>query len=543
MATPSPPPSPVATPVRDRATAEPRPGGQRDDRGRRRDIALWLWPTLVTLALAVYEIGRPLLWEDELNTWDMASRSTGHLLDAVQRVDAVLGSYYLFLHGWMAVFGDSATALRMPSALAMAATAGCTALIGQRLFGRRAGLAAGLLFALAPVVTRYAHEARPYALVVLAATVATLLLLRALERPESRWRWIPYGLCVAAVGLLHLIALTVLAGHLVAVARRARAERWAVPSSISPSAIALRFGLAAVAGTAVAAPVALLGRAQAGRQISWIPGPDLWSLVSFLPQLYASALVAGAVTTLAVLAWGERRPTTRGGTTGGPETGGSAAGSAATRGGPVVVVAALAVLPPLLLWAVSHGDVSYFFYRYLLFTLPAWTVLAGAGLCAPRSRGVVAAVLVALAVLTLPDQQAVRRPYAHFWQGIDYEGAARTIEKYHRPGDAVAFDRGDDYWRMLDVGVRFYLRDELRPRDVFLGTSAADRADLWSTECPDPAACVKNEPRIWLVVAGDAADPLDALPVDQARALRARYTATGTERLTGVTVALLVRAS
>ncbi|MEU4271000.1 glycosyltransferase family 39 protein [Streptomyces sp. NPDC026092] len=520
MATPSPTPASTLTaaPAADRPSRPvPRPGDRPDAvRGRRHGV--WLWPTLVALALSVYAIGRPLLWQDELNTWDMAARSTGQLLDTVQRVDAVLGGYYLLLHGWMAVFGDSAAALRMPSALAMAGTAGCTALIGRRLFGARAGLAAGLLFALAPVVTRYAHEARPYALVVLAVTVSTLLLLRALDRPESRWRWAAYGLCVAAVGLLHIVALTVLAGHLVAVALRAREER----------PIALRFGLAALAGTAAVAPVALLGRTQAGRQISWIPGPDLWSLVTFLPQLYASALVAGAVTTLAVLAWGERRATP----------------SRPAARGPVLVVSALAVLPPLLLWAVSHGDVSYFYFRYLLFTLPAWAVLAGAGLAGlagPRSRGVVAAVLVALVVLTLPDQEAVRRPYAHFWHGIDYEGAARTIEKYHRPGDAVAFDRGDDYWRMLDVGVRFYLRDELRPRDVFLATSSADRADLWSTECPDPVACLKAEQRIWLVVAGDAADPFDALPAEQARALRARYTATGTERLTGVTVALLVR--
>ncbi|MEU9705626.1 glycosyltransferase family 39 protein [Streptomyces sp. NPDC047981] len=513
------------------ADRTPRPGGRHDAaRGRRHGV--WLWPTLVSLVLSLYAIGRPVLWQDELNTWDMVTRSTAQLFDTVQRVDAVLGGYYLLLHGWTAVFGDSATALRLPSALAMAGTAGCTALIGRRLFGARAGLAAGLLFALAPVVTRYAHEARPYALVVLAVTASTLLLLRALDRPESRWRWAAYGLCVAAVGLLHMVALTVLAGQLVAVAWRAREER----------RIALRFGLAALAGVAVVAPVALLGRAQAGRQISWIPRPDVWSLVTFLPQLYASALVAGAVTTLAVLAWGERRAgSPRPGAVSGPGPGlGSRPGA---RGG-LLGVSALAVLPPLLLWAVSHGDVSYFYFRYLLFTLPAWAVLAGAGLAGiarPKARGVVAAVLVALVVLTLQDQQAVRRPYAHFWHGIDFEGAARTIETYHRPGDAVVFDRGDDYWRMLDVGVRFYLRDELRPRDVFLATAAADRADLWSTECPDPAACLRGEQRIWLVVPGDAADPLDALPAEQARALRARYTATGTERLTGVTVALLVR--
>ncbi|MFG2870742.1 glycosyltransferase family 39 protein [Streptomyces sp. NPDC048338] len=515
MGTPSPStpssPSPasvaVATPVREPRPSAGRPGGARDGRA---GPGVWLWPTLLALALTLYGIGSPQLWEDELNTWDMAGRSTGQLLDALRHVDAVLGAYYLLLHGWMGVFGDSATALRLPSAFALTGAAACTALIGQRLFGRRAGLAAGLLLALVPAVTRYGHEARPYALVVLAVALATLTLLRALERPRAAGRWAVYALCVAAVGLLHLVALTALAGHLVAVALKAREER----------PVLGRFVLAVAAGVAAAAPVALLGRAQAGRQISWIPRPDLWSLLGLWPQLYGSALAAGAVTTAAVLAWGERRPATR---------------------GPLLTASALAVLPPLLLWAVSHGDVSYFFHRYLLFTLPACAVLAGAGLCAARARGVVAAGLVALALLTLPEQQALRRPYAHFWHGVDYEGAASTVRKYHRPGDAVVYDRGEDYWRLLDVGVRFYLPDDLRPRDVFLAASAADRAELWSAECPDPAVCLRNEARIWLVVAGNQPDPLDALPAPQARALRARYTATGTERLTGVTVALLVR--
>ena len=123
--------------------------------------SVWLWPVVATLACTVYGIRTPVMWEDELTSWDVASRDLGQLLDTVQRVDAVLGTYYLLLHGWMTVFGDSATSLRLPSALAMAGAAGCAALCGQRLFGRRAGLAGGLLFALIPVVSRYAHEARP----------------------------------------------------------------------------------------------------------------------------------------------------------------------------------------------------------------------------------------------------------------------------------------------------------------------------------------------------------------------------------------------
>ncbi|MFD9033494.1 glycosyltransferase family 39 protein [Streptomyces sp. NPDC059567] len=519
-------PSSVAAEVRDPAPAATRrPAAPRAEGGMRHGV--WLWPALLTLALTLYEIDHPLLWEDELNTWDMVTRSTGRLLDTVGNVDAVLTVYYLLLHGWTVVFGDSATALRMPSALAMTGAAACTALIGQQLFGRRAGLAAGLLFALTPVVVRYAHEARPYALVVLAVALATLALLRALDRPERMGRWAAYAGCVAAVGLLHLVALTALAGQLVVVAAWARVDR----------ALAVRAGLAALAGVAAAAPVAVLGSGQASRQIAWIPRPNLESLAAFLPQLYASGTFAGAATVLAVSAWADRRRVGRAGTS--PPT--SAVSWRPASRGPVLAVTAMAVLPVLALWTVSHGDISYFFYRYLLFTLPAWAVLAGAALAALRSRAVLAVALVAVAVLSLPEQRSVRETYAHFWHGVDYKGAAETIAKYHRPGDAVVYDRGEDYWRLLDLGVRHYLPDELRPRDVFLARSAADRADLWSSECPDPAACLGSETRIWLVVPDGAADPLDALPAPQARALRKHYTATGTERLTGVTVALLVR--
>ncbi|MGI5400534.1 glycosyltransferase family 39 protein [Streptomyces sp. CA-135486] len=479
-------------------TAEAPP----ESRGVLRSV--WLWPVVATLACTVYRISTPVMWEDELTTWDVASRDLGQLLDTVQRVDAVLGTYYLLLHGWMTVFGDSATALRLPSALAMAGAAGCAALCGQRLFGRRAGLAGGLLFALIPVVSRYAHEARPYALVVCAVSLSTLLLLRALERPGSKRRWAAYALGVTAVGLFHLLALTVLLGHMVTAALRARAERRVLWS----------FGLAAAVGVVGAVPVALLGRAQTGRQISWIPQPDGWSLLSVWPQVFASAMLAGAVIALAATGWGERR-------------------------GAALCCTAMAVLPPLVLWAVSHGEVSYFYHRYLLFTLPAWVMLAGAGLVAARSRAAVSAVLVVLAVLTLHEQQTLRKPFAHFNSGLDYRGAARTIEKYYRPGDAVVYDRGDDSWRMLDAGVRFYLPDDQRLHDVFLDESSADRDDLRPTECQDAGACLRGDKRVWLVVSGNWGDPFRELPDDQEQALRARYTEYGSEHVTGITVTLL----
>ncbi len=467
---------------------------------------LWMWPTLATLAFAVFAIDGPQLATDELVTWDVARRSPGQILAMLHNVDAVHATYYVLMRGWMTVFGDSHTAMRMPSALAMSATAALVALIGRRLFGRRAGMCGGLLFALIPVVSRYGQEARSYALVVMAATLATLLLLRALDRPQSWGRWTGYAVCVVFVGLLHLVALAFLAGHLLAVVLRARHER----------RVLWYFCIAVFAGAVGVVPVLLLGRSQVSRQLFWIAEPDAWGLVDIWPQLFASAVCAGVVITLAAMAWKEPRDA-------------------------VLLCAAVAVLPPLIFWVASHGEVSYFRSQYAMFTVPAWAVLAGAGLAAAMRSWLPAAVaLSVLALLVLPQQREVRDTFAHHVpHTADYAGAARTIEKYYRPGDAVVYVRGIPW--MLDQGVRYYLDPGLKLREVFLDKTAAENSELYPTYCLQPAKCLKSEKRIWLVVPGNRPDPLDSAPASQAAALRAEYRGYGTERLNGLTVELLLR--
>ena len=98
------------------------------------------------------------------------------------------------LHYWIAAFGDSIDAMRSLSVLAMAGAAACVTLAGRKLAGTGPGLLAGLVFALMPSVSRFAQEARSYALEVLVATLAALLLLRALDRPSVP-RWVAYGRC------------------------------------------------------------------------------------------------------------------------------------------------------------------------------------------------------------------------------------------------------------------------------------------------------------------------------------------------------------
>ncbi|MGW1888750.1 glycosyltransferase family 39 protein [Streptomyces sp. NPDC002004] len=466
-----------------------------------------MWPALVTLAIGAFRISSPQLYTDELVTWDVARRGLGQIMATLHNVDSVHGAYYLLMHWWIALFGDSVQSLRLPSALAMAGSAAAVALIGQRLFGRSAGMYGGLLFALVPAVSRYAQEARSYPLVVLLSAVATFLLLRAWEAPRSRRRWAAYALCVAAVGVLHLLSLTILLGHLAATAVRDRKERGVLDG----------FGLAAMAGVICAAPLALSGSSQVQRQLWYVPHPDAGDLLGIWPKLFASALCAGAVIALAVTAPKKRRDA-------------------------FVLCAGLAVLPPLTLWAVSQGHISYFRFQYLLITLPAWAVLAGAGLAAATaSWKTVVAAFVTIALLVLPEQHKLRDQYSHDDDvPTDYVAAAQTVMKYYRPGDAVVFSRDGAAW-MLDQGVRYYLPRDVKMREVFLTASAADNHDLFPTYCPHPATCLKGESRIWLVVPGDRGDPLDAIPQEQADALRAKYQRYGKGHAPGVTVALLTR--
>ncbi|MER6060299.1 glycosyltransferase family 39 protein [Streptomyces sp. NPDC001792] len=149
---------------------------------------LLFWPFALTFAVTSYDLTTPLLGRDELITWDVVTRDTGQILATLHNVDAVHGTYYLLMHLWVNLFGDSVISMRLPSIFAASAAASVVSLIGNRLFGSRAGILAGIFFALVPAVSRYAQEARSYAFVTLVAALATLLLLLVLDRPRSAWR-------------------------------------------------------------------------------------------------------------------------------------------------------------------------------------------------------------------------------------------------------------------------------------------------------------------------------------------------------------------
>jgi mannosyltransferase len=523
---------------------------------------------VVTAALGLFEIGVPQLWRDELASWSAASRTLPQLWGMLHNIDAVLGLYYLGLHLWMAVFGQSATAMRLPSVIAMTAAAAVVALIGRRLGGGTAGLASGLVFALIPSVSRYAQEARPYAFATLFAALALLAFLRAMERP--RWsRWAVYTVLLAAAGAANLIALCVAAGPLVIVVwdfcqrtirvggdGSADTGRSLPGGRLTPEGSPLlltgRFVVAVVAGAVLVSPLVVEGHSQQGWQIGSQPTPHVAQLVGISgglwQELFGSVPAAVVIMLLGlaalVVAPGSRARV--------------AAGYAF----------AFAIAPVIAVWLISRGPTSYWTFRYMLFSVSGWAVAAGLGisylaawlgrtrlsrLTGPVSpRFAVAGVLVAVVGLVgLHDQVNLRQNEAHnLWaypetpsngQPVDYQAAASVVAAHARPGDGIVYQVSDSNHYLVDTSVAYYLRGKFTPTPVFQAQSQVQANSLQPVECIDPSACITGTPRIWVVYVDHlASDPFSALQYSQSAFLQTLgYQAQQLYQENGMTVALL----
>lgn len=454
--------------------------------------------------VGAWGISTPALWRDEIITWTASGRSWFQIARVVDNVDAVVAPYYLLMSVWTAIFGDSHLALRLPSLLAMITAAGLVAAIGARLHGPLAGAAGGLLFAALPGVSRFAQEARPYALVCCFAALATLALLRAWQEP-SRGRWVVYALACALTGWSHLLAFSVVGAHAMAVL----VALWWQRGAVRGKATAWAVSVAAAAVTVV--PLLVLGVRQQG-QISWLPLTSWQALPEILGRIVGGGLLAGLLLGLGVAAMvpGEWRAKVipR------PRTGeGAAFGNA---GFALVAVAALAVLP-FLLFFVAGMFRPLFHDRYVLLMLAAWAALAGVAL-ARVSRPVAAIILVAVVFLGAGQQLAMREPGGHTDAGV--AEASRSISAQSRAGDVIVIDAKQGWLRL---GADYYLDPTSRPRDAMVAKTPVQMGGYLASECESAQQCLGSAPRVWVMCYGTQENPLDCLSDDTVAAVRGSY--------------------
>ncbi len=131
------------------------------------------------LVLRLHRLDAQSFWYDEGNSARIAERPV-QLIIAGAAGDIHPPLYYLALHVWRALFGESEAALRSLSVACGVGLALLAGLTAHALFGPRAGLVAAVLLAVSPFAIYYSQEARMYALLALEAAASTYALLRIL---------------------------------------------------------------------------------------------------------------------------------------------------------------------------------------------------------------------------------------------------------------------------------------------------------------------------------------------------------------------------
>ncbi|WP_234808704.1 glycosyltransferase family 39 protein [Mycolicibacter terrae] len=373
---------------------------------------------IAVVATLISGIGasRPSMWFDEAATISASThRSLSELWHLLGHIDAVHGLYYLFMHGWFAVFPATEFWSRVPSCLAVGVAAAGVVVLCRQFAGRRLAVCAGALYAVLPRVTWAGVEARPYAFAAAAAVWLTVLCVAAARRNTGPL-WVGYGAAVVASTVLNIFTVLMVAVHPVVVSGRG-------------SAVRRRWATAAGTALVVLAPFLVFTQNQI-RQVAWIHPLNLATVVEIAQQQFFDKSVP-----FAVLAWLLT-------------AGAVIAVRTGARPGPagevrqlLILCTAWLVIPTVATVAYSAMVKPVYYPRYLISTAPAMAiVLAVAVSMIAGSRRAVIGVVTCLVLAAAPNYVVNQRDRYTKEKGWDYSAVADVIDAHARPGDCLLID-------------------------------------------------------------------------------------------------------
>lgn len=448
-------------------------------RGLSRNLPLIALAAVVAIGalLRILYAGEWSLWIDESASVSIARLRWPDFLRTLASDETNMALYYVLLRFWLHL-GHSEFAIRGLSVLFSVATIPVVYVLGDRLFGRRAGFIAALLMALNAFHIRYAQEARAYSLVVLLVSLASLCYLDAVQRPS--WRgWMVYSAVMTLGVYSHIFAALVLAAH------------WCASVCAAPRRAVWRgmAGATFVIGL-LALPLFAAYLGTAGAVVPhWIPKPTMHRVLDLVPRLLGlredfpawqrllllpSLALALSALVLAMRAWTRDR-------------------RSALSWHYGVVVAWFAV-PVVVLLGISAVQ-PIFIVRYLNISLPPLILLVAAAASSIRNPTVFRA---AVGMLVLCGATMVVAYYRHA-ERTDWRAATRHVLSQARPGDAVIFythpgKTAFDYYRDRDPTFAAPLTEYAVPREAAIrfagGKDVMDSLPVHAR-------------RIWLVLSHD----------------------------------------
>ena len=147
---------------------------------KRVPLGLWLVAGL-GLALRAFQLNRDGLWNDEAFSVMAASQPFTQMFAEIVRDGVHPPAFYLYLHPWISLFGNSEIAVRSLSVLFGVLSIGLIYVLAKRLYGAQTALMATFLLAVSSFHIFYSQEARMYIFMAPPALASFYFLHRLME--------------------------------------------------------------------------------------------------------------------------------------------------------------------------------------------------------------------------------------------------------------------------------------------------------------------------------------------------------------------------
>jgi len=451
-------------------------------------------------------------WFDECYSVEVSRLDWRNFFHVLWWREANMSLYYALLKVWL-YLGQSPSFIRGLSILVGVASILAIFWLANLLYGRRVGLIAAALFTFNAYSVRYSQEARSYSLFLLLTTLASGFFVAYLHR-ATKFHRIGYILTSLLACYAHFYALLLIAAQWLAV-------RWNIPPGLGDTYVReIRRSWIRI-GIGVFPLIIFIAKTGAG-PIKWIQRPGMGDLFNFFEHLAGSDhwilllnyVLASAAAIIPVA--------------------GRLFVSNKDWSGWREQFLLIWILFPVVLTVLLSFARPVFLARYMIFILPAFVILAAAGLARLRKDWLLALVLVPVLLLA---SQGISYVYAHdFDTERDESGMATNFILDHaRAGDGVIFHIANtraayEFFRSLRAGENTaspYYEGHLGPEIVFPNHGPGmDYRDFTGKPTPDfVRASSAAHPRIWLMLmnngtAGKTDPTTDMLKNDLKRAFQ-----------------------
>lgn len=430
--------------------------------------ALGAGVVLVAAGLRCFRLGTVSVWLDESFRVYLA-RMSAHdfLLGLTRPFGANSAAYHLVLRYWL-LLGSSETVLRGLSVIFGVATVAATWKLGAELFDRETGMLAAALASCNVLLIRYSQEICAYAPAALLAVLSSLYLVGGL-RKNRRADWAGYA--VTAILMLYCHVLTILV-----VGAQAGAALLFPGQKLTRKSV-VSFGVIAAAFVPLGWCIAFAPP----RPSVWLARPGMREALGFVADLGGpKGLLLGLLfLALALIGIGYAlrekisQPAWR-----------------------YLFLGAWALLPPAILFLLSQWE-PLFIPRYLLGSVPALLLLAGAMLCRMEPKLLRTVCLAFVLLLSLRGSVIYLQHRSDFQKSDDWRHATAYLVRQIRAGDLVVF---------LYPYERFpfeYYRDRFAPKGI-PGRVFPASSDEGVLENPYPSerdayAAVAGSERVWVM--------------------------------------------